>query len=709
MYLGEEIMAVDVRPVRAAYLIQRGSASAFVKAVSYALDRWGGLHEVIVPVSPTGRLQPGYRDLLTHLAEPDLVFDLSGLTADALHRVQEALGCPVYPKSQTTHWQRLHPLGAFTAEEIRELKVVQPLKPTLMDRAGPGYIEDETELQQWRGLGATVDDTHDRVELAIAQLHRRTLAETSGHQCHEVRIESPFSMSHIWIAHPNSLKDCLDFWIRRAIAPRGLERDCWVLTTPQTFVDPRFQSALRASLASRPHTSDPTFLLASLTVPKAKLNQLVSETGLQMKTKGSIGISYRQPVPGLPRTSIDKVTVALGIGRPSGRVWYGLRTSPTVQLFADGTRIRTASPFRSHPQVGFGPVRIRLSEAAHIQAPALPAVARLFHDHAEWVRGELEIPMSHAEILDIPIRIPTPRAILDAVVSDKGLNVSPSHPGRYAQAVLAQLASADLFLNPSVEKVISAMTASPPKRQLSDLAKRYSLSEETIDAILARLEVRHPRLERSALEIRHEAKLPLQEVLETLDELAYAGLVERGLVTECNQCAMHSFQAFPQVSPKAVCPACGARGRFAGDAKGPQLRYRLNAILDRASANGALVHLYAVAAVLMENREALILPGSDITRPDGTSAEIDLLGLVGPIVLGGEAKRRAAAFTRLQLERDVALTVEAGGTRHLMVCLEEIPKTTVEIAKKTAAAAGIDLVILCPPTNRLMVQHRRAV
>jgi hypothetical protein len=612
----------------------------------------------------------------------------------------------VYPESQTTHWERLHPLSAFVPEEIRQLNLVQPLHPALVDRIGAGSIDDAVELRQWRGLGAAVKETRDRVALAIAQLEGNTLAVASGHQCHEVRIESPFTMSHVWLAEPSSYKDCLEFWLRRSISSNYLEREYWVLTTPDVFIDPKFQAALKSALASRPHESDPSFLLASVTLPKKRLQKLAVEAGLELHTKDRIGISFTNRIPGLPPPPLTTLTVAIGIGPTSGRIWYGLRTSPTVDLFAEGTRIRIASPFRANPQLGTGPVRIRLSEAAHLQAPAVEAVAQLFHDQASWRWSELEIPQRHAEILDIPLRIPAPRAILDAVIREKRLKLALSRPGRYAQAVLSRLTSPGLFMNPNVEKVVSAITSSPTAKLLAELGKRYSLSNEAVGAILGRLDARPPRLERSALEIRRTTGLQLAEVLATLDELAFAGLLERGLTTECDECGLRSFQGFGEISPRAICPACGSRAHFAGDAKGPQLHYRLNALLDRASANGALVHLYAVAALVKENAGALVLPGADVTRANGTSAELDLLGLVGRVVFGGEAKRSAAAFTNEQLERDVALTREVGGTRHVMVCLDEIPRKAVENARKIAAANRVDLVTLSPPSNTLSLHDR---
>src|SRR5207245_4283176 len=115
-------------------------------------------------------------------------------------------------------------------------------------------------------------------------------------------------------------------------------------------------------------------------------------------------------------------------------------------------------------------------------------------------------------------------------------------------------------------------------------------------------------------------RLHLADVVDILNRLSFAGLVHRGLVTECAACAINSFSPLPNVDPIATCPACGSRGRFAGDGTGPQLHYRLNALLDQASANGVLGHLYAAAGLQREDKDAYLIAGANIERSNGSRA-----------------------------------------------------------------------------------------
>jgi hypothetical protein len=309
--------------------------------------------------------------------------------------------------------------------------------------------------------------------------------------------------------------------------------------------------------------------------------------------------------------------------------------------------------------------------------------------------------MRHASGFDIPIAIPERRKVLDAALLDRGITLQYSQPGKHAQAVLGRLSSPDLFLNPSAEKVIAALTSQPPAKLLAELKLTHSLNDEQVSAILRRLDARPPRVDRNAKDIRHLTRIELPQVVSILDDLAFVGLIERGLVIDCGRCGLSTFSLLRDVDSGAVCPACGERGSFAGDATGPQVHYRLNALLDRASAVGAIGHLYGAAAILRENRSALVIPGADVLQKNGSPEEVDLVALAGDLILSGEVKQTAGWFTKMQIERDTRLSSNLGASRHLMVSLTPLPQRTIDLAADVARHRHIGLAVLHPPSNRL--------
>lgn len=705
-YLGEAVVNIDVRPLRAGYLVRHGSVSQFKKAIYHACGRWGGMQEPIVPLSKRGRVSRGWASLLGGPAPPDQIFNVSELALDSA-KIEARRGAQLASIKMLDpgYWSVFHPLGVHSADEIVGMQVLLPKRPQLVDWTSVGTIADETEVAQWKQLGAHLVVTDDRLALALAQLSGQTVLEKTLHQCGELLVENPTSATVVWLTEPNSYRDCLEFWNRRALMMRGYDRDLAVMTTTDVFSRPEFIRALTAWLNNRRHTSKPTFVLASRSISKDTLRNLASSVGFAIDEGKQMTTSYR-----MGRANPDPpegISVAITKFFPfSSKVLSGVRTATTVQMFRDKTTIRASSPLRSNPMYGFGPCRLRLSGPAELRAPKSPSVAKLFHKAAEWVQGELEVPFDQTPDLNVDIAVPLQQAILEAALSDRGLVVELSPPGRYAQAVLGRLEAAQVFSDMQVVRVVGALTGPTSKRLVQELTRQIKLSGEQAETVAARLGPRLNRVALMAKQVRevagtNPASLDLPKVVEILDRLAVAGLVQRGFMTECRTCGVDSFAPIPEIDPVATCPACGSRARFAGDTTGPQLHYRLNALLDQASANGVLGHLYAAAALRREDQATFLMPGASIRRPSGKPSETDMLALNGDRITSGEVKQSAKGFSRTQIRKDIALSAEIGASRHLMVCLERLPEEITTQASELTAKAGLQLVVLDGSTAEL--------
>jgi hypothetical protein len=665
------------------------------------------MQEPIVPVSPRGRISAEWAPLLGKLVVPDQVFDVAGLTSEAQAFLSTQLGVQVTPIAMLGpgRWSIFHPLGAHAPDEIVGMQVLLPRRPKLLDWTATGTITDPEEIAQWKQLGAHLVETDDPLALALAQLNGQTVIGKSVHQCGELLAENPWNSSIVWLSEPNSYRDCLEFWDQRSLMSIGFDRELAVLTTPEVFARPEFLRPLTAWLGNRGHTSKPTFVLVSRSISTDTLKDLAGSVGFVVDEGKQMTVSHH-----FGRRSTEPpaaISVAVNKSLPvSTKVLHGIRTTTKVQMFRDKTNIRTASPLRSHPMYGWGPVRLRLSGLPELQAPRSPSVATLFHRAASWVQGELEIPIDQAPMLNLDIALPTQRSVLDAALLDRGLRAELSPPGRYAQAVLGRLDSAQLFSSVTVARVVEALTGPLSKRLVQELMSQADLSGEQLEIVAARLGPRLNLVAMTTKQIQEDARadpqrLNLTVVVEILDHLSFAGLVHRGLVTECAACGISSFSPLPTVDPIATCPACGSRGRFAGDGTGPQLQYRLNALLDQASANGVLGHLYAVAGLKREDENTYIIAGASIERSDGSRSETDVLAISRDRITSGEVKQSAKRFTPEQVDHDIALSVEIGANRHLMACLEPLPKPITALAARLAAKHGLRLVVLDGTTEEL--------
>ncbi|GAA1033698.1 hypothetical protein GCM10009565_85070 [Amycolatopsis albidoflavus] len=119
--------------------------------------------------------------------------------------------------------------------------------------------------------------------------------------------------------------------------------------------------------------------------------------------------------------------------------------------------------------------------------------------------------------------------------------------------------------------------------------------------------------------------------------------------------------------------------------RGPAVCYRLDAPIDRASDNGVLPHLLAIAALAAQPQNANCPPGTDLILPDGGTPEVDIFGVHNARVLAGEVKTRATDFTTGQPPGDVNLSKRLDAGTHLLAAIDTLPADT---AKAVAPGHG---------------------
>jgi hypothetical protein len=97
--------------------------------------------------------------------------------------------------------------------------------------------------------------------------------------------------------------------------------------------------------------------------------------------------------------------------------------------------------------------------------------------------------------------------------------------------------------------------------------------------------------------------------------------------------------------------------------------YRLNSLVDRASDQGAVPHLAALAALRASNPETHLSLGLEISWTDGNSSEVDLFGYMSSHIVSGEVKTSSAEFDSEQIERDVELSAKLRAQIHVMAAM----------------------------------------
>jgi ribosomal protein S27E len=695
--LGQSVVNLDIRPLRAAYMVPHRNGAAFSRAVLIACDRWGGLQEPIVPVSPRGRIRPLWKQLL-EIAHPDVMVDIAGLADPVRARLASEFAVQIFSARQFEEWgDRIHPLGVHSADEVRSLGVVMPKSRRAALLAATGAIPDSDEIDEWRELGARVTVSDDLSALAAAQLSGQTVLATSVHKCGEILVEGwGGGMGMVWVAPSTSLRDALYFWNFRARMTQRLMPGFAVMVDPKAALSEAFVDALRRRTAARTGEIAPAFTLCSLSVGDGVLRELISKWGFSEQTDNTIHQSFGKLKPEDER----HVTVAVNWRPfiPTGRRVEGIRQPVLAQLFRPRTKLLLPSPIAFNPQIG-GNVRLRISGSLEFALPRSKAAVQLVDQQALPADEGFELNSFARQLYELDVNVPTRQEVLTAMLGERHITYQLNQKGRHTLGVIRLAPDPQLFANTSTEAVVTALTGARSKHLAVELAKRLKgVSEEERHEMAALFA--EERL-RSFLTLEHiagRAKLVAGAALAELDRLIQHLMAERGLVVKCNECGMRSFVRLDQSREPITCPACSSSAAYQSDKSGePQMHYRLNSLLETASGQGIVPHMFGIAGLMRRDPQTYVLPASDVFKNGKPLGEADLVCLSSSEVLVGEAKRTRAWFSGRQIRRDVQLAIEMGATTYVMVCMEPLGAELDQMALQIATKRGLSLLAIDGP------------
>ena len=704
--LGPDLVHVDVRPIRALYMVRSGSVADFRMAVHLASNRWGGIQELIIPVSPQGRMWPRWRQMI-EWSPPDYIANVAELPLDVVNRVALDLGRPVVSQQMIDDVHHgMHQLAAYPPAELSNLQLAGAARraPILTTAAlGPVPIDNEL-LQAWRATGAVPYTEGRTAAIVMAQLSRRTVIGSTGRQCGEVLFRgSPPESLVVWCARSTNLFDAVNFWNLRALMPLSFGAAPMVALEEDTLADQAVHEALRSECAKRAGRIVPSIIFAGPAASKPGVANMLAAAGwdVHRETKISRRLGRRVDTSGPLTAAIawDPRVIVGGERQP------GVRASVLTTLDRTRTLIRTPSPVIFHPNIG-GPVRVILSGPGHLSVPSSPSVAQLFHPHALPNKSGIELSTLAQAEYHFEIAIPERLAVLRTALSDRKITATPSDKGQLASGVRRVVGDAALISRPELIRAVDKLTTHRIEYQIRAIQEQVTGVTREQAAELARLfgsQVRQTA--RSLQEVSSDYGASGATVGPMLNELVASRLVRRGALVRCSLCGLDTFVDAEFIGSAATCPACGSNAAFVSSkSQEPILYYRLNALVDRASDNGVFVHLYAVAA--LEGHAPLVdgVPGCDLRSGNTPIGEADVLALVGSEIWMVEAKSTAGWFTETQIANDINRAREIGAEVYVLACLEPIPPQTLEFAATEASANGIRVAYVCPPSNRITFQ-----
>lgn len=689
--LGHHLLTVDVRPTVAAWLFPTGSSAALRRAVQAASRRWGGMGEPLIPVSPTGRVRPFWRQVLAVL-DPDICVAVD-IPSDVARR---AVGSrQVVSEHAIDHHpiMRCHQLSVADLADVRGHTLFYG-EGSLRDEAGAGAVPPD-EILEWQSYAALLRSDEGGVAAARSQLERSTILHIGMDEVGEVEASNVTSLPIVlWVCGASSYRDVLWFWNLRALSSRRLWPSRMALVGPDLGKNDRFADVL-ATIAAQAVPTEPAVVLDSLTLPPGALDDMAKR--LDLKPTSAKRMSLPLVGDGTPRDVIDYATHVDLASLVIGPRRYGSRAHVSTAAYRPTTRIDLPLPIRFNHQIG-GMVRLRISQLPMTQVPQRESVAQLFHANAYWdSTSALGLVVSPTRHMVFDVKIPTPQDVFTAALQDRGMSWALSNAGVYGQGLL-QRVSPEVLGTASVLHVIKALTTPRSKMLAKELR---SLPAGTAEARL--LEIagewggRAQQTFRTVDELASRLpKMKKRSVGDALEHLSHAGLAERGGTIVCGTCSIRSFVPMERIEAAARCPACGTPATYSRAANGGMaVSYRLNALLDRASDNGVVMHL-AGMALLQERPDAHLWPGVDLTSTSGPLGEADVCGYVGTELVLGEAKNSAAEFTREQVKRDVKLVEALSADVYVLIAIGDVDEDVLRFAEKSAQRIGASVEVVTP-------------
>lgn len=689
-YVGQGVVHLDLRPKRGAYLFRSGSRAEFCAAVSRASTRWGGLQEPIVPVSPAGRIQPAWQQVVQVLA-PDVLFDVSGLSDSHRSEIAQRFDADVLPvEMEDRPWYGAHPT------------VVDQPPATVLGAAGravghlAGAGSGAIDVAGWREAGVNLKPSADGADLAVAQLELRTVIEATTAHCSDVyAADMHLGVGIVWVASPTSLRDALWFWNIRALMPRGVAPARAVLVSPDEAQTRRVMEAIQNAFRTPQKWTTPDVVVVSLTLNQADLKQLTRAWNLREETSRKLSSHY-----GRERNPRDALTAwfnadprgwLLGDREPGRRsTMVAVISKPQTMIVAT-----SAVPFG----IAGGHVKARLSGLPFLDVPRRKRIAELLIPNGTWKNGGLEVETDPLLTYQFNVCVPDNIEVLAAALVEVGVQAEPSQPGRLADAVrnFVGESRSPLFSNAILRRAIQALTTPRSKTLATEVAAVASrLERATAEAIAERLGQGLSRTMGDAAKVASIAGCSMGEATDALEQLTEVGLAERGLAIACATCGLVSFVPNSITTNDAICLACGARGSYQrAQNRQVAIHYRLNALLDRASDQGVLCHL-AIAEQLGGDRSSFLILGANIRKSGAYVGEVDLLGFQSSLLLSGEMKASATGFTRGELRQAVSLAKTVGADVVVFGCTERLNEPLKKEMLAVALRAGLKTWMVDP-------------
>ncbi|PFG16845.1 hypothetical protein ATK74_1400 [Propionicimonas paludicola] len=684
-FSGPTLITASFYPARVAYLIKAGSRAGLRRAVQEATTRWGGISEVILPVSRDGSVG-GWWSQVAATANLDAAVTVD-VPEDTARRAASQLRLPFVhlrdidrtgPSSATCH-----PLVVNGAKDLSVISANGSLWETVLaGDVSPEHLDAMADAA-WPVRREELPDQVARAALTGTTAIDRTAAQlacSSGGGAGR-------TPAMIWLTPGRTVTDLLWFWNLRALSSKTSATPMVLLPLKDVGYWLGFGKQVQG-LLRRPAEFSPDVVVFSISRDSAAVHAAAHSLGLQPAASMDIKTGFRWPaeyrVPPFTYRLADNYDFRWWF--LSGRT-YGKQVQVEVQAGAGRGRLHLESPVSWRGSAG---TLVALRGPALDRLPKRSAVAEAVIRNGEWRDGGLQVATTTMPSYDFQITLPSLEEATWIAIRESTRSAKLSDKGRLG-AALADRSSQ--LLMPDIYEVALEL-ATPRKHALVAELKTETngrLSEDDLNDLAERWGGTARRAYRAIRGIR---SVPPPRAARAAEALCDAGWAGRGFEVRCDACGLRSFVPLRQSTDRPHCPECNARQPYSLDASGPRIHYQLGSLADRAVDQGVMPHLIVAALLRRREEQTFVLPGLAVEALDGSLFEVDLVGTTGGLLFAGEVKSNGRAFTEEQVTADVAHSVTLGANLHLMASVSDIPDEAQHLAARLCKTAGIQMEVL---------------
>lgn len=707
----------NIRPVKHAYLIREDDQSALTRVMRLCCTQWGGIRNLIIPVTEDGTLE-GFNELLVRLNDPDRFISFlddkssreASLPAALAESIQalldgreiEPLGGEWYLRhDSTTHVLHVVPHSATSGNVMLVRSKPETAEDELLSLAlfgdiFPGQEKAYEARMKLRSHPGGVCSNRIWKE-QFSTDHFDSILNLTGYgvQVQEVTAQTMMSLfddCFFDVIFSDSLHGLCLFWNLRATKEsyRRLEA-----TGRRTFLFPSQLAADGSYLEAMTQ-----FIRAHIPVGPALINVHINfrnwnkDEGQQLKNllrdadgleplkDGTVHASYR--------SAPDEAVV--DVMKANAPLAYTLNQPWLPDRYLEGVSREIAHPMAFNEGENEFllslPSRVENQSAREMvldldceiwkrfpQDGSVATVIRRGGYFSRYGLSAIEKIANRPEY--VTVSIPEEWSALTHFFEARGYTIRPGRAGQYADGVIdligglssvANLASKAAYLLldtlavKSTKKLAQRIITEAGLKGI-DLAQVQSLLEDM--EIVPELK----RIPKTTEQLRHGKLVSVKaEILPTLDSLTRNRIVNRGLHLGCPRCGTPAWHTLKQLSETVECQGCFATFPVPVEKpKGTEIQweYMLNALVNRVMDQDALPAVLALYHLTQDIDASCQVLGLEILKNNQVHREFDFLFVSDQKLHAGECK---SGSTLADKDIDTARAACALGIKHFSFC-----------------------------------------